>query len=109
MRHRLAVVDHLVHRHRERVGIAQRDHPERIADQDRVDPGRVQRARDGVVVGGEHCDRLALLLLAPEIADGDFPAVFVGVGRHTFLFMPKRWLSSPGEFAGAYRNHRPYG
>ena len=44
--HGLAVMDHLLHRHRHGRVVAQHDHAQRIADQDRVQPGPVggQRA-----------------------------------------------------------------
>ena len=38
------VVEHLVHGHRQGVGVAEHDHGEGVAHQDDVDPGRVGRA-----------------------------------------------------------------
>ena len=45
---------------------------ERVADQDEVDAGLVDKARGGVVVGGERGDGLALALHFAERGHGDF-------------------------------------
>jgi hypothetical protein len=52
--HRFHVMEHLVHGHRQRVGVAQDHHGERIADQDHVDARGIGTARLRVVVGGDH-------------------------------------------------------
>ena len=47
----LGVVDHLVHRDRQRVGPTLDDHPQAVADQDRFDAGRVEQSGHGASFG----------------------------------------------------------
>ena len=61
--HRLDVVQHLVHRDRERVLVAQHGHGQRVADQRNVDARLVHQARGSVVVCGQAGDGFALKLL----------------------------------------------
>ena len=65
-RHRAAVMEHLLHRDGQGVGVTQHDHAERIADEDGVHARRVHGERGGIVVGGEHGDGLAARLLLAE-------------------------------------------
>ena len=53
------VVDHLVERHRQRVGVPLHDHRHAVADQNAFDARRVEQRRHRVVVGREHRDLLA--------------------------------------------------
>lgn len=62
-RHRSAVDEHFIKRYREGGIIAVHDHRGRVADQRNVNSSRVQVNRRGVVVGGDHSDGLALLVL----------------------------------------------
>jgi hypothetical protein len=58
----LAVVDHLVHRHRHRGVAALHDGGHRVTDEDDIDAGAVEQAREQVVVGGQRRDALTLRL-----------------------------------------------
>ena len=66
-----AVVDHLVHGDRERALLPLHHHADRVADQQHLDPGLVEEAREAGVVGGEHGDALARLLHLAQRVDGD--------------------------------------
>ena len=83
-RHEARVVDHLVERHRQRRVVALHDVAERVADEQHVDAGRVEDAREGEVVGGEHRDRLAAALAPRERRDRDavLACGFQGDGGH---------------------------
>ncbi len=65
------VVEHVVHRDAQRVVVAEDDHAERVADEDRVDAGRVRGLRGRVVVRRDHDDGLAAGLLRVEGARRD--------------------------------------
>ena len=52
------VVEHVVDGDAERVGIAEDDHAEGVADEDDVGAGGVGDLRAGIVVGGDHADAL---------------------------------------------------
>jgi hypothetical protein len=54
------VVAHFGELHRQRRGVALHHHAERVADQQHVDPGGVEHAREAGVVAGQHGDLLAL-------------------------------------------------
>ena len=64
-----AVVGHLVERDGDRGRETLDDHPERVADEDHVDPGLVDEAGHGEVVGGDHRDLLAAQLACAQIRD----------------------------------------
>ena len=66
------VVQHLVNGDGKGVFMAENDHGQRVADQDEVDACLVNKARGGVVVGGERRDGLALALHFAERRHGDF-------------------------------------
>jgi len=66
------VVKHLVDGDGERVVMAHHDHCQRVADKDQVDTGLVDKARGGVVVGGERSDGLALMLHLGQSGHGHF-------------------------------------
>ena len=66
------VVEHLVDGDGKGVFMAEDDLAERIADQDEIDACLVDKARGGVVVGGERRDGLALALHFAERGHGDF-------------------------------------
>ncbi len=70
--HGARVVQHLVDGDGQRVFVAEDDHGERVADEDEIDAGLVDKARGGVVVGGERGDGLALALHLAERGHGDF-------------------------------------
>ncbi len=61
-----AVMEHFLHRDGQGVGITQHHHAKRIADQDGIHASLVHRQRGGIIVGGQHGDRLAALLLLAE-------------------------------------------
>ena len=54
--HHLGVIDHLLQRHGQRVGMALHDHREAVAHQNALDAGRIDQFRRGIVVGGQHGD-----------------------------------------------------
>jgi hypothetical protein len=66
------VVQHLIHAHGERVVMAEDDHGQRIADQEKVYPGFIGEARRRIVVSRERGDGLALALHFSEGRHGDF-------------------------------------
>ena len=82
---RLRVIDHLVHRHRKRVFVAEEDHAEGISDEKEVRAGRVQDGSDGVIVGREGHD-LAGALAGPE--EGDRHSGGLLLGGHVLSFLP---------------------
>jgi hypothetical protein len=65
------VVDHLVERHRQRGLVALHHIAEAVADQDQVDPGLVEDAREREVVGGQHRASLAALFARGEGSHGE--------------------------------------
>src|SRR5437867_2830161 len=67
--HRLNVVQHLIHRYRDRGVVAENHHTQTVADQDQRDTGRLHEPRGGVVVGGEHDDLLASPLHRFQVKD----------------------------------------
>ena len=69
------VVDHLVERDRQRVGVSLHDHRHAVADQDALDAGGVEQAGHGVVVGRQHRDLLAGGLHGPKFGDRDLAGV----------------------------------
>jgi len=85
--HRLHVVEHLVHRHRQRVVVAEHHHRERVADQHQVDAGLVGEKRAGVVVGGDHGEPLAAQRGLAHERHGDL----LRVGSHPRRLPVKRW------------------
>src|SRR5882762_8113540 len=66
-----AVIDHLVHRHRQCGVVSLHDHAQGIADEQHVGPGAVEKAGETGIVGREHGDPLAGLLHLAERIDGD--------------------------------------
>ncbi len=70
--HGARVVQHLVDGDGKRVFMAENDHGERVADENEIDAGLVDKPRGGVVVGGERGDGLALALHFAERGHGDF-------------------------------------
>jgi hypothetical protein len=69
--HRPGVVQHLLHRDRQRRGVPQDVLGQRVADQDDGHAGLVEDLGGGEVVRGEHDESLAALLELPEIPDGE--------------------------------------
>ncbi len=70
------MMDHVIHRHRERVLITQHDHAQRIAHKDGVNTCQIDSDRGCVVVGGEHRDWFGFLLMGAERERGDFLAIY---------------------------------
>src|SRR6266404_9406358 len=66
-----AVIDHLVHRHRQCGVVSLHDHAQGIADEQHVGPGAIEKAGETGIVGREHGDPLAGLLHLAERIDGD--------------------------------------
>ena len=64
------VVNHVLHGHRQGVGVAEHGHSQRVAHQDGVDAGLLDQARHGVIVGGHHRDLLARALLLLHAENG---------------------------------------
>ena len=54
-------MQHLIDGHAQRVGIAENDHAERVADEDDVGAGGIGDLRRGEIVRGEHADALHAL------------------------------------------------
>ena len=65
------VMHHVVQGHRQRGFVSQYDHAERIAHQQHVDSRAVQQPGHGVVVGRQHGDLFAALLLGFQIGCAD--------------------------------------
>src|ERR1035437_4459207 len=87
--HGLDVVQHLVHRNRERVLVTKHGHSQRVADQDNVDASLVDQARRGIVVGGQAGDGFALKLLFADGSSGDLVAGVAHRGEtHNVLQCP---------------------
>ena len=70
--HSFAVVQHILHGDRQGVGVAQDHHAERIAYQDGIDAGLVDRQSGGIIIGRQHADDLAVLLALAQGVRGDF-------------------------------------
>ena len=86
-RHGLGVVEHVFHGHGQGGLVAQHHHAQGVAHQDGVDPGAVHGQRGGIVVGGEHRNRLPALLLGAQAGGGDLLAGIGGGGRHGYLLL----------------------
>ena len=61
------VVRHVVDGDVERVVVTEHDHRQRVADEDHVDPGFVDDARGGRVVGRDHDERCARALAGDDV------------------------------------------
>ena len=73
------VVEHLVNGDGKRIFVAEDDLGERIADKDEIDACLIDKARGGVVVGGERGDGLALTLHFTERGHGHFGEGIAGL------------------------------
>jgi hypothetical protein len=69
------VVEHLLHRHRDRRLLALHDHRHRIAHENDVDAGLIDELGHREVVGGERGDLLAALLHALQAFRRDLAAI----------------------------------
>ena len=76
----LGVVDHLVERHRQGVGMALHDHRHAVANQNPLDAGGIEQRGHRVVIGREHRDLLTRRLHGGEFGNRDATR-FVGHGR----------------------------
>jgi len=65
------VVDHLGELYRQRRGVALHHHAERVADQQHLDAGGVEHAREAGIVAGEHGDLFALAAHGLESGQGE--------------------------------------
>jgi len=72
--HRLHVMQHLVHRDRERVLVAQHGLSQRIAHQHHVDASLIHQTRGGVVVSGKASDGFVAEFLFPQGCGRNFVA-----------------------------------
>ncbi len=94
----LAEHHHLVHRDQLRVRVAEDDVGGGVADEDDVDAGRLGDGRRGVVVGGDHHDRLAVGLHLGQARQADRLAVGsrcgVGTAARAHLSSTSGWLST---------------
>ncbi len=96
--HRAGVVQHLLHGDRQRVGVPEDDHGQRVADQEGIDSRRVGGARGGEVVGREHRDGLGPVALRLEIQDRHLAAcalAFVGGGVGAHRDPPRKKAEAP--------------
>jgi hypothetical protein len=80
--HGLAVVNHVFHGHRKGVLVTQHHHAQRIADQDGIHAGAIERQRGRVVVGGDHGDRFTAFLLCGQAEHGHLATVGINGNRH---------------------------
>ena len=75
-RHGLDVVEHVGHRDRDLVLVAEDHAPDGVADEQQRDAGLVEQARRRVVVRGQHRDPLAVGVDPRDVGDGQ-----AGAGR----------------------------
>ena len=68
------VINHLVHSHRQSIGLALNDTAQRVADQQHFDPRLVEDPRKRVIVGRETGNLLAALLHFKDMRYGDLVA-----------------------------------
>ena len=64
------VMDHVGHGHRHGGIIAKHDHPQRIADQDDVDPRFLRQTGRWIIIGRQHDDLFTSLLHPQEVIQG---------------------------------------
>jgi hypothetical protein len=74
----LRVMQHLLHRDRERVRVAQDVVRDRVADEEDRDAGLVEDPRGGEVVGGEHREAGAPRLPGLQVVDRDHRSRLLG-------------------------------
>ena len=67
-----AVVDHVVHRDGDRGVVPERDHADRVADEDHVHSGAFLILGRQIIVGREPGDRLPLLRHAAQVQNASF-------------------------------------
>ena len=94
----LEVMQHVVHRDREGVGVAENDHTEGVADERDVGAGCVDRSRGWIVVRREHADALVALHLTDR-GNGDS---LLGNAHQTILLWTgrrRRGEAQDGRFA----------
>ena len=69
--HGARVMQHLLHGDRQRGRVPEVVVADAVTDQERRHPGLGEKARDGDVVGGDHDEPFAALLVGAEVVDGD--------------------------------------
>ena len=104
-RHGARVVEHFLHRDREGALVPEHIVPETVADQEDIDPGGIEDACRGVVVGGQHDDLATGPPDRAQIGNGDLrDGLDVQAGRtgtfgrevHGASFSPPRGIDSRG-------------
>ena len=70
--HGARVVQHVVERHRQRVLVAEHHHAHRVAHEQHVDAGAVEKPRHRRVVGGEHGNLLAAAFPLAQVGHAYF-------------------------------------
>src|SRR3990172_8466929 len=74
-KNRPRMMEHILHGYGKSIWIREYDHAERVADQDGVDAGAIDRQGCRIVIGGKHSNWLTVLFLIAEITDGKFGAL----------------------------------
>ena len=71
--HQAGVIDHFFQGDAQTVFVPLHHHAERVADQQAIDPGRVEQPGHGVIVGGQHRQPFAAALGSHEVGNGHRP------------------------------------
>ena len=83
--HRLAVVEHIIHGHRDCTLVTQLHHAEAVAHQDNFNPHLVQHQGSWIIIRGEHADWLMAQFHRLHEAGGDFLTfVLITIGKWCF-------------------------
>ena len=70
---KLRMVEHVVHRHRERIGLPLYDHTQRIPDQNRLDAGLFDNACKECVIGSDDNEFLLVALVLLKLGNRHHP------------------------------------
>src|SRR3989475_10792300 len=90
--HQLGVVEHVLHRHGQRVLLTLAHHPERIPDQQHLEAGLFRDAREERVVGRDHHDLAAFRLPFAKVRDGHASSALWRIsGRRSTALMAMIW------------------
>ena len=79
------MVQHLLHGNGQGIFIAQHHHGERVSHQDHVDSSLIQKARAGIVVGGQTSDEFFALFLFEKSGRSNLRAEVAGGNAHDVL------------------------
>ena len=103
--HHPGVINHFIEGDGKAIGLALHHHAKRIADEHSIDPGRVEKARHGVIVAGQHGQPLATAFGGKEIGHCHWPrhGHLRNLGKNGQWHYIMRLASGGRESAGSYR------